>query len=134
MEEELLKLIHDYLKDIQIGIKLFEEEYGYAPRMVEARKRGLDLRGNNSQFEYYFHGIGFFIKKGDWEVDFDYGYKLRTDGFDEWRLKLYWETRKGTYPKILDEEYLQKNFFDLIKNKKIANTYPQDDLYYLDKK
>ena len=131
MEEELLKMIRDFFSDTQIGIKLFENRYNFKPEIVEAKKRGFALKGSNSQFEYYFHGIGFYIKEENWEIDFDYGYNLRTDGFDEWRLKSYWETRKRKYTKISDEAALKKAFTILINNKKITKKYPQDNLYYL---
>ncbi len=55
--------------------------------------------------KYFFHGVGckVHISKKD-IVDFDYGDNGRVDGFDEWRLCGFVNTRKKKYPNILESD------------------------------
>ncbi|MDO8621781.1 MAG: hypothetical protein Q7R80_00950 [bacterium] len=131
MDEEILSLIHDFLNDIQRGIGMFKSYYGFPPVMHEAKSRKMELRGANPEFEYAFHGVGICIEKGNWEIDFDYGDNLRTDGFDGWRIRRYWGSRKEKYPGVTSEDALVERFNRLIEEKKIAKMFPDDHLYYL---
>jgi hypothetical protein len=64
-------------------------------------------------------------------IDFDYGLNGRIDGFDEWRLICFYESRRIRYL-LLSKESINLLFKEAIKSKSIIqlNIKSYDSLYY----
>lgn len=95
MKKQLENLITDYQSWVAHGIKLFQNKIGDEYPIRAWRKGMLSQNGFlGEDIEYNFHGIGCVFFFPNCEVDFDYGPNRRYDGFDLWRLRIYWESCK----------------------------------------
>lgn len=120
MQSQLKTLITDYQSWVAYGIKLFQAKIGNEYPIQAWRKGALPKSGFlDKNVKYRFHGIGCIFIFPNCEVDFDYGPQRRYDGFDLWRLKIYWESSKDDYGyKSYDE--IVEDFKQAVTEKEIV--------------
>ena len=98
MSSKLNKLIVDYQSKVAYGIELFRQKVGDEYPLSAWGSGVLPKKGFlDKNIKYSFHGIGCLLEFPNCEVDFDYGPQKRYDGFDLWRLRIYWESSKDDY-------------------------------------
>ncbi|MDO5770449.1 MAG: hypothetical protein Q4P13_13190 [Psychrobacter sp.] len=98
MTSKLNRLIIDYQSKVAYGIDLFRQKIGDEYPLNAWGRKALPQKGFlNKNTKYSFHGIGCLLEFPNCEVDFDYGPQKRYDGFDLWRLRIYWESCKDDY-------------------------------------
>ncbi len=132
IELGLKTLIDDYLKQVEIGLKLFKEKIGDIHPLRAWGDKLIPQNGKLSQnVEYEFHGIGCYLTFSDHEINFDFGPENRHDGFDLWRLGQYIESCPEKYPEYQDKEKLKIDFEHAIEDGAIAKLdHPHCNLYY----
>ncbi|MEO9895961.1 MAG: hypothetical protein ABJD13_08075 [Paracoccaceae bacterium] len=90
MNEGFFKLIELYQGEIRLAWRDLITETGMPNPYSSWRKRKLEQHGSlREDGEYQFHGVGCWIKRGQREVDFDFGHDLLLGGFDLWRLRIF---------------------------------------------
>jgi len=131
MNNELQILISDFLKDVEKANQLLESHLQTdTPFQWQGSFEQIGLL--NGKHKYFFHGIGCKVHLSENEtIDFDYGLNGRIDGFDEWRLICFYESRRIRYP-LLSKENINLLFKEAIKSKSIIqlNIKSYDSLYY----
>ena len=134
MNNELtIKLINNYLDDINYFMSLFKKKYGRNDVIKAWREGDIPQFGNvTNEIEYELHGIGCCIFFPNKEVDFDFSKKNRTDGFDLWRLKKYLK-QCPEIKKNMNEAELEYHFNELKKNNYIKKIHEDSSLYFLNK-
>lgn len=132
---KLLVMIADFQAKVAVANRLLQESLNIENTMYW-RQAKLAQKGklhSNGAGEYSFHGIGCWVKTKEFEIDWDYGFEGRTDGFDLWRLYCFAQYTSDDYLEFRDKELLQKIMNDAVAQNLILQPYRhlQDDLYYL---
>lgn len=131
---QTLNLINEYLKDVRIFIKYFEEKYHRKDVLQAWHDGDIPQSGNITDTAgYELHGIGCYIFFPDREINFDFGPELRSDGFDLWRLKGYLNQRPDIANHLSKEE-LEVAFNNLEKEGVIKKIYQNSNLYFFQKR
>lgn len=137
MAERLAELIHEYQDRVFEAVKLFEKNKGITQEeLMYAWHNGLSNEGfldSEQSIEYYFHGIGCCVIFPNREVDWDFGYGGRIDGFDAWRLWVFAKEGTENFLEFRQKEILEIAFNEAIVKGVIYKQFKgfQDKLYYL---
>jgi hypothetical protein len=130
--ENLENLIADYLSLVEAGTALLEKKLGFRNILRLWRTSQITRCGNiTADIEYELHGIGCAIYFPNESVDFDYGPDDRIDGFDAWRLYIFAKDRPEKYQKFCDQEVIENELREYIKNNKITKMPHPSNLYSL---
>ena len=122
----LLDIIKDYQLSAEKAVRIFKEKYkvnnileGWHSGVYEQTGKLID----EGLYFYAFHGIGLAAHFKDKIVDFDFAYfpEPRHDGFDLWRLTNFIQNQRNKYPDYKDNEKIEREFNELIKNEIIIN-------------
>lgn len=132
IEKKVIKLIDEYLADVEVFMKLFAEKFQRRDVLRAWREKVIPQSGKiNNEVEYELHGVGCRVYFFDRIVDFDFGPYQRTDGFDVWRLERYLISRKDMLA-IITKDQLQEGFDNLIRTGIIEKKFSDSNchLYY----
>jgi hypothetical protein len=69
-------------------------------------------------------------RQRDFEIDFDFGPRGRSDGFDLWRLSKYARQFKNRFPEYQQKSRLEEAFEELKRNGVITQSFPAECLLY----
>jgi hypothetical protein len=135
MLDHLVALIKEYQSRVQEAASLLREYKGLANPMYW-RQDDIPREGfldSERTIEYRFHGIGCWMKLPEGEINWDFGYDGRLDGFREWFLWQYAEYGTKNFPEFRDQKALERTFAEAKSKGLIQRSYLslQDDLYYL---
>lgn len=130
-------MIHEYQANVLEAASLFEKYKGVSQgKLFCARFEGLAMDGfldPEQTIEYYFHGIGLCVTFPTHDIDWDFGYDGRLDGFDFWRLWIFAKDSTNQFPEFKEKETLERAFNEAgnlgIIHKRFKHF--QDNLYYL---
>ena len=132
----LLKLIREFQSAVARAAALFQQHRGFS-NISQWREHGMSMSGTVDAagvYRYYFHGIGcaFHFEDGS-VVDWDWGHDGRIDGFDEWRLRGFWETRPHLRALFPDESSIKQAFDSAVAAGLLVSPWrgSYDSLYYL---
>jgi len=132
MNPDLLKIIHDFQEKVEEANELLkkylgtDEPHNWGPPIEQVGVLG-------GKHKYFFHGIGCTVHLSTKDiVDFDYGANGRVDGFDEWRLCGFFETRQKIYPNVTGCD-IKRWFKEAIESREIEKSESREygNLYYL---
>jgi hypothetical protein len=133
--DRLLGLVKEFQKQAEIACSELRTHLKLEEPMLW-RQSGTPRSGCiglNDEFEYEFHGTDCRFKWAGGEIDFDFGFDGRVDGFDEWKLWRF--SRNGTleYPEFRDENFLRSTVQAASKAGYIGKPYEaeQDSLWYV---
>ena len=117
----LIDIIKDYQAGADKAVRIFKNKYKVNDILEGWHSRIYEQTGKliNEGLNYYaFHGIGLEAHFKDKIVDFDFVYcpEPRHDGFDLWRLTNFIQNQHNKYPDYKDNEKIEKEFNELIKN------------------
>lgn len=109
------RLIDDYLRAVEHGVSLLKQEFKAEDLLAAWLRRDIPKEGTLSDgLRFKFHGVGCFLIYEDMDVNFDFGPKGRSDGFDAWRLWEYSSQCAEQYPEFRSENAVKKALDDLI--------------------
>lgn len=134
--QAIVTLIREFQAAVARAADLFHQHRGLAD-FRDWRSLGLSQSGtvdDRGSLRYYFHGIGCAFHFDDGSVvDWDWGHDGRNDGFDEWRLRGFWETRPHLRKLFSDEPALKRAFTDAVAAGRFVSPWcdHHDSLYYL---
>jgi hypothetical protein len=134
MNIELRNIISDFQKKVEEANELLkkyleiDDPQNWGPPIEQVGMLG-------GEHKYFFHGVGCKVhisKKNI--IDFDYGANGRIDGFDEWRLCGFINSRQKKYSNIKESD-IKVWFQEAIDSKEIKKTESREygNLYYLSK-
>lgn len=99
MEKRLAQLISDY--QAAVGYAIYEMSASgieIPPSNIEWLELDIPSKGElKSGIEYFKHGFGCQVNLPEGAVDFDFGKNGQIDGFDEWRLWKFCQSRLKAY-------------------------------------
>ena len=129
MDEGLRQLIQDYLAAVReavaelcaSGIRLPASRMEWAASGIP--KRGVLVSGR----AYLKHGYGCTVGTEPNEVDFDFGERGETNGFDGWRLARFAEFQPGAYGSAGEKELEQVLAMEAERGRVVK----RGSLYYL---
>lgn len=133
-EEELLKLIKDYIACSTYMCKILKEDFNTNGETI-LRARRINIipkEGVLSEGIYFnFHGGGCYFKFDNSAIDIDFGPNDRCDGFDGQRLFEFLESSKKVY--FLSKADINQYIDKLLEKNIIINPgwYPNPQLFYL---
>ena len=134
--KNLLILIREFQSAVARASALFQVHRGFS-NIGHWREHGMSQSGvvdAAGVYRYYFHGIGcaFHFEDGS-VVDWDWGFEGRNDGFDEWRLRGFWETRPHLRALFPDEPSIKQAFASAVSAGLLVSPWRDsyDSLYYL---
>ena len=132
----VLSLIREFQSTVAKAAEIFQQHRGFS-NISQWREHGMKMSGtvdNSGVYRYYFHGIGcaFHFEDGS-VVDWDWGHAGRNDGFDEWRLRGFWEPRLHLRRFFSDQPSLKAAFDAAAVDGVIVSPWRQDydSLYYV---
>ncbi|MBA6362404.1 hypothetical protein H4J56_18880 [Colwellia sp. BRX8-4] len=132
MNSELRKIISDFQNKVEEANELLKKFLDTdKPHNWGVSIEQVGMLGG--KHKYFFHGVGCKVEISKKNVvDFDYGSNGRIDGFDEWRLCGFVNTRKKQYPNV-QESHIKQWFQEAIEAKEIkkADSREYGNLYYL---
>ncbi len=106
-----MRIINNYLSEIQNAVKLMKESLGHDDILDAWMNRKVAKEGQlTSELSYKFHGVGCFLIYDNYDINFDFGPNGRFDGFDEWRLRDYISQKKYDFPEYQNPSKLEKDF------------------------
>jgi hypothetical protein len=129
----LLSLIRRYVDVAASFAAKLREELGQQDLLsaVSSRKvpRGGTLHGGA---RYHFHGIGCSIEDPTLNIDFDFGPKGRSDGFDAWRL-LAFARQLPEFSALHDRKVIENGLEELRRDGTVVQPHwaPSPHLFYL---
>ncbi|HEX8286877.1 MAG TPA: hypothetical protein VF556_02720 [Pyrinomonadaceae bacterium] len=137
MVKRLIEMIQEYQASVIEAALLFEKYKDIAQsELARSRFEGFPREGfldPEQTIEYNFHGIGLCVTFPNRDIDWDFGYDGRLDGFDMWRLWIFATQGTNHFPEFKEKETLEKAFKEAenlgIFHKQFKHF--QDDLYYL---
>lgn len=130
-------MIQDYQANVLEAASLFEKYKGIARNdLARSRFEGFPKQGfldPEQTIKYNFHGRGLCVTFPSRDIDWDFGYDGRLDGFDFWRLWVFARDSSNQFPEFKEKETLEKAFGEAenlgIIHKRFKDF--QDNLYYL---
>ena len=130
---ELMNVIDEYLGAIERGMQLVESKWGRRDILIAWHQHVVppigDLPGGTT---YELHGIGCCFAFEDFEVDFDFGPKGRSDGFDLWRLRQFIRQFPTRFQSLHKDETLEAAFEALKSSGAVVQEFPtQSQLFFL---
>lgn len=135
----LVKLIQDYLDNVNKALKLLEKNFNTRHNNILQRvfsgkiprKGVLDLE---KKILFSFHGVGCQVDFGKIKVDFDFVFKNNEVLVDEWKIIEFYNSQKENYPEFKSSEEIKKYFGFLVKEKYlIKSDKDEEGLYYIKK-
>lgn len=95
-DTELARLVAVYLVQVDAIASQLRAAFGCQDLLRAVRSGNAPRAGRlPSGLEYEFHGVGCRARWTNGEVDFDFGPRGRSDGFDAWRLHTF--SRSGAW-------------------------------------
>ncbi len=132
MNTELQRIISDFqakVEEANVLLKKYlktDEPHNWKSPTEQAGMLG-------GKYKYFFHGVGCKVQISKKDiVDFDYGENGRIDGFDEWRLCRFIDTRRKQYPNVQESD-IKQWLHEAIEAKEIQKSDSREfgNLYYL---
>lgn len=129
MDRQLAQLISDYQSAVGAAVLQMSQSGIETPTTIsDWRALRIPARGQlRSGAAYYKHGYGCTVDLPTGEVDFDFGQVGEIDGFDEWRLWRFCQSRTQTYTFDSLEEIIAQVRHALNKRWLISS----NDLYFV---
>lgn len=137
LEVAFLELIENYLKSVADVAQIFKEEFNV--EINDLRRARIDktipFRGSiphRGITEYFYHGIGLFVKFCGKNIDFDFYFDKndsKINGFDSQRLAFFAGNNKIKYSDFLQENIIEKILNDLAAKNIIVK--PKDEHSFL---
>jgi len=108
MDQRLATLIADYLASVSLALRLLQEAGIALPRSnTEWACNGIAQTGIlPGGTKYFKHGYSCAVHLEGGTVDFDFGEKGETNGFDAWRLSAFAADTLGQYGFHSEKELL----------------------------
>ncbi|HEX8832863.1 MAG TPA: hypothetical protein VF719_01620 [Abditibacteriaceae bacterium] len=131
--DRLTALIEEYQSRGQEAVALFTTHKNINP--INWRQNDLPRIGfidPEKKVKYVFHGIGCCVHPPSGQVDWDFGYGERHDGFDIWRLWNFAEEGTKNFQEFADEQIIKATFADAVAKGLVSQRHIQhhDSLYY----
>ncbi len=132
MEDQLLKLIDDYLFQSQRAVRLLRSELKRDDLLGSVKKKEFPKNGLIGSIEYSFHGVGCSVDFEDCFVDFDFGPSGRVDGFDAWRLYQFAKQFPEKYSQLKSKKVIESGLSKLesLGVIKCPKWHPSTHLFY----
>jgi hypothetical protein len=137
-ETNLIDIIKAYQEGADKAVKIFKSKfkidnilegcrhYKLYPQVGQLIDEGI--------YRYAFHGAGLCVYFKDMMIDFDFEEcpELRHDGFELWKLKQFITNQKNKYKDYQDEQKVEDEFNELIKQEIIvkAQTKYNSSIYF----
>ena len=117
MNDDLLKLIHEYQLSVYGLVTAFQQRFSVTDILGAWHRGDIPEQGTLDDFfetRYRFHGVGCHCEGERGEVDFDFGPDGRFNGFDGWRLWIYAQSRPQDYPQFQRYEVVESVLGELV--------------------
>lgn len=133
---ECLKLIKEFLNEVEKGLRFFDKKYGRRDIMIMLRDGIIPRKGKvGPGVKYSIHGIGCIFEYLTYFVNFDFGEGLRSDAFCDFTLHSYARHFPDRFPNCQDSKHLKFLFDKLIESGMVETKSSEfNNLYYLTEK